>query len=172
MVYQFFTELIVSRIRGIFKCKPLEKVLGGNHSPEQFPPSKNHLTISPSLKGSPHSAQNLGGLNGSAGSQPHLSHRYRGAPAGLGLPHSAQNLPLFTAPQEQVQPAASAGLGLPHSAQNFPVLEAPQEQVHEPAGAGLDLPQLAQKLPVLVLPQEQVHEPAAGAEAPPILKRF
>ena len=35
-----------------------------------------------------------------------------GVPAGLGLPHSEQNLPLFTAPQEQVQPAAAAGLGL------------------------------------------------------------
>ena len=35
------------------------------------------------------------------------------------MPHSEQNLPLFTAPQEQVQPAAAAGLGLPHSGQNL-----------------------------------------------------
>ena len=89
--------------------------------------------MSPVSKGSPHSGQNLGGCLGSSGSQPHLSHLYCGAAAGLGLPHSAQNLPLFTAPQEQVQPSA-AGLGsgffAPHSGQNLPVAVVPQAQTH------------------------------------------
>ena len=54
------------------------------------------------------------------------------------MPHSAQNLPLFTAPQVQVQPsAAAAGLGLPHSGQNFPVAGATQAHCQlSPAGFG------------------------------------
>ena len=67
-------------------------------------------------------------------SQPHLSQRYCRAPAGLGLPHSAQNLPLFTVPQEQVQPSVSTGLGLPHSGQNLPLTVAPQEHFHALVG--------------------------------------
>ena len=56
----------------------------------------------------------------------------------MGLPHSAQNLPLFTAPQVQVQPSAAvAGLDLPHSGQNFPVAVAPQAHCQlSPAGFG------------------------------------
>ena len=69
------------------------------------------------------------------------------------MPHSAQNLPLFTAPQVQVQPsAAAAGLGLPHYGQNFPVAVAPQAHCQlSPAGfgSGFLLPQLGQKLPVM-----------------------
>lgn len=57
-------------------------------------------TVSPSLNGSPHSGQNFGGLVGSSGSQPHLSHLNFFTAAGRGLPHSAQNLPLFTALQQ------------------------------------------------------------------------
>ena len=53
--------------------------------------------MSPSSKTSPHSGQNFGGLDGSAGSHPHLSHLYRGTTAGLGFPHSMQNLPGFSA---------------------------------------------------------------------------
>ena len=103
------------------------------------------------------------------GSQPHLSHLYWGTPAGFFAPHSAQNLPLFTAPQEQVQPSA-AGLGLPHSGQNFPVAVAPQAHCQLSAaglGSGFLLPQLGQKLPVMPLcPQEQVQPlGAAGAGA-------
>jgi len=94
-----------------------------------------YFTISESLKGSPHSAQNFGGLNGSAGSQPHLSQRYNGAPAGFCFPHSAQNLPLFTAPHEQLQPS-SEGFGVPHSAQNLPVFSAPHLHFQLPVGAG------------------------------------
>ena len=126
-----------------------------------------HPWMSPSSKGSPHSGQNLGGWAGSSGSQPHLSHLYCGTPAGLGLPHSAQNFPLFTAPQEQVQPFVSAGLGFPHSGQNFPVAVAPQEQVQlSPAGlgTGLGAPHPAQNLPVFpVCPQEHAHPSMAGA---------
>ena len=36
---------------------------------------EDYLTISPSLKGSPHSGQNFGGFLGSSGVQPHLSQR-------------------------------------------------------------------------------------------------
>ena len=97
--------------------------------------------LSLSSKISPHSGQNLGGWCGSGGSQPHLSHLNSGAPSGFLLPHSAQNLPLFTAPQLQVQPS-SAGLS-----------------------SGFLLPQLAQNLPVLVVPQLQVQASAAGAAA-------
>ena len=74
-----------------------------------------------SSKTSPHSGQNFGGCVGSAGSQPHLSHRYNGAPAGFGFPHSIQNLPLFLAPQLQVHEPGSSGFGLPQLTQNFPV---------------------------------------------------
>ena len=104
-------------------------------------------------KGSPHSGQNFGGFFGSAGSQPHLSHLYNGASAGFFCPHSLQNLPLFFAPQEQVQKLdCSAGLGLPHSLQNFPVLPAaPQLQV-QPA-LGFLLPHSVQNLPSLTAPQ-------------------
>ncbi len=81
--------------------------------------------MSPSSNLSPHSGQNFGGVVPFSGSQPHLSHLYTGTPAGFFAPHSGQNLPLFTAPQLQVQPS-SAGFGLPHSAQNLPVFVAPQ----------------------------------------------
>lgn len=65
----------------------------------------------------------------SFGSQPHLSQRYCGTPAGFFAPHSVQNLPLFTVPQEQLHPSAGIGLGAPHSVQNFPVFPvAPQLQ--------------------------------------------
>ena len=74
-----------------------------------------------------------------------------------------QNLPLFTAPQEQVQPPEAAGLGLPHSRQNLPVFTVPQEQVQLSAGAGLGLPHSRQNLPVLpAAPQEQVQPLCAG----------
>ena len=83
---------------------------------------------SSSLKGSPHSGQNFGGLVGSSGTQPHLSHLYLRTAAGLAFPHSTQNFPLLTAPQEQVQlPLGAAGFGFPHSGQNFPVAVVPQE---------------------------------------------
>ena len=98
--------------------------------------------MSPSSKGSPHSGQNLGGLVGSAGSQPHLSHLYWGTPAGFFVPHSAQNLPLLDAPQVgQVQAPSADALGgsgflAPHSGQNLPVATLPQAQVQlSPAGA-------------------------------------
>ena len=74
---------------------------------------------------------------GSAGSQPHLSHLYWGTPAGFFAPQLGQNFPLFTLPQEQVQP--SAGLGAPHSTQNFPVFPfTPQEQVQPADAAGAE----------------------------------
>ena len=92
---------------------------------------------------------------------------YLGVPAGLGLPHSEQNLPLFTAPQLQVQPSAAAGRGLPHSGQNLPVTVAPQLQVQLSAagfGSGFLLPHSGQNLPVTVAPQ--LHcQPSAGAGA-------
>ena len=92
--------------------------------------------MSPSSKGSPHSGQNLGGLVGSAGSQPHLSHLYCGMPAGFFAPHSAQNLPLFTAPQLHTQPSGlGSGFFAPHSGQNLPVATAPQAHFQLPAGA-------------------------------------
>ena len=51
-------------------------------------------------------------------------------PAGFGAPHSVQNLPLFTVPQEQVQPSAAAsGFFEPHWVQKLPVFTAPQVQV-------------------------------------------
>ena len=65
--------------------------------------------VSFSLNGSPQFGQNFGGLVGSSGSQPHLSQRYRGFIAGFGEPQLVQNLPVFTAPQEQVQLAFAAG---------------------------------------------------------------
>lgn len=100
-------------------------------------------TRSPSSKGSPHSGQNLGGWAMSLGSQPHLSQRYWGTPAGFFAPHSVQNLPLFIVPQEQFQPSAWTGLGAPHSAQNFPLLPAqPQLQIQPSAdGAWLTAPE-------------------------------
>ena len=62
-------------------------------------------------------------------------------------------MPLFTAPQEHVQPSsAGVGLGLPHSGQNLPVTVAPQAHCQlSPAGlgSGFLLPQLGQKLPVM-----------------------
>ena len=91
--------------------------------------------MSPLSKGSPHSGQNRGALVGSAGCQPHLSHLYWGTPAGFLPPQFAQNLPVFFAPQEQVQPPSSAGLGLPHSGQNLPVAVAPQAHF-QPSAAG------------------------------------
>lgn len=127
--------------------------------------------LSLSSKISPHSGQNLGGWCGSGGSQPHLSHLNSGAPSGFLLPHSAQNLPLFTAPQLQVQPSSaglSSGFLLPQLAQNLPVLVVPQLQVQLPSagfGSGFLPPQLAQNLPVLVVPQLQVQASAAGAAA-------
>ena len=125
--------------------------------------------MSPSLKGSPHRGQNLGGLWGSSGSHPHLSHLYRGAPAGLREPQFGQNCPWFTLPQLQVQPSGAAGCGLPQLVQNLPVLPlAPHAQSQPPAagwGAGFGLPQPLQKLPVLpVCPQLQA-QPAAAAGA-------
>ena len=143
-----------------------EETCGAEDSESSAP---DHPCMSPSSKGSPHSGQNLGGCAGSAGSQPHLSHLYWGTPAGFFAPHSAQNFPLFTAPQEQVQPSA-AGLGLPHSGQNFPVTVAPHSHRQLSAaglGSGFLLPQLGQKLPVTPLcPQEQVQPlGAAGADA-------
>ena len=89
--------------------------------------------MSPLSKGSPHSGQNLGGLVGSAGSQPHLSHLYWGTPAGFLAPHSVQNLPLFTVPQAHFQP--SSGFLAPHYGQNLPVATAPQAHFQLPAGA-------------------------------------
>lgn len=91
------------------------------------------MSSSPNL--SPHSGQNLGGFLGSSGIQPHLSHRYWGAPAGFRAPHSEQNFPWFTAPQEQVQPAAGSGFLAPHSGQNLPVTVAPQLHLQPSAGA-------------------------------------
>ena len=61
--------------------------------------------ISSLSKRSPHSGQNLGGVAPFWGSQPHLSHLYWGTPAGFFAPQLGQNLPLFTLPQEQVQPS-------------------------------------------------------------------
>ena len=76
--------------------------------------------ISPSSNGSPHSGQNFGGCAGSSGSQPHLSHRYWGTPAGLGLPHSEQNFPLLIAPQLHTQPASTGtGRGWPQRRTEF-----------------------------------------------------
>ena len=89
--------------------------------------------VSFSLNGSPQFGQNFGGLVGSSGSQPHLSQRYRGFIAGLGEPQLVQNLPVFTAPQEQVQLAFAAGAGgffAPHSGQKLPETIAPQEHFH------------------------------------------
>ena len=108
---------------------------------------------------SPHSGQNFGGCAGSAGSQPHLSHLYCGTPAGFFAPQFWQNLPLFTAPQEQVQPSASAGLGEPHSGQNFPVAVAPHLQVQLFAGfgSGFFAPHSGQNLPQTTAPQEHFH---------------
>jgi len=45
----------------------------------------------------------------------------------LGFPQFVQNLPVFSVPQEQIQPA---GLAFPHSGQNFPEASVPQEQIH------------------------------------------
>ena len=122
--------------------------------------------ISPLSKGSPHSGQNLGALVGSAGCQPHLSQRYWGMPAGFLAPQFWQNLPVFLAPQTQVQPLSSTGRGLPHSGQNLPVAVAPHLQVQAPAaglGSGFLLPHSGQNLPVAVAPQLHVQPSAAGA---------
>ncbi len=53
---------------------------------------------------------------------------------GRGFPHSEQNLPVFCAPQAQVQ--GPSGLGCPQFEQNLPVFCVPQAQVHPPAEAG------------------------------------
>ena len=89
--------------------------------------------MSSSPKGSPHSGQNFGGLVGSAGSHPHLSHLYCGAPAGFLVPQLEQNFPLFCVPHEHVQDPPAAGFGFPHSGQNFPVAFAPHEHFQESA---------------------------------------
>ena len=101
-----------------------------------------------------------------SGSQPHLSHLYCGIPAGFFAPHSGQNLPLFTAPQAQVQPS-SAGFGAPHSGQNLPVAVAPHLQVQPPAGfgSGFFAPHSGQNLPVAVAPHTHFQPSAAGAGA-------
>ena len=116
--------------------------------------------MSLSSKRSPHSGQNFGGLVGSAGTQPHLSQRKF---IGFLAPHSGQNLPLFTAPQEQVQ-LSSAGFFAPHSGQNLPVAVAPQAHFQAPccSGSGFFAPQFGQNLPVAVLPQEQ-RQPSPAA---------
>ena len=136
-------------------------------APFLFRSHPNDHTMSPSSKGSPHSGQNLGGLTPFSGSQPHLSHLYWGTPAGFFAPHSGQNLPLFTAPQAQVQPAGSSGFLVPHSGQNLPVTDAPQPGHVQPAAAGLGsgffAPHSGQNLPVAVAPQAQVQLLAAGA---------
>ena len=94
-------------------------------------------TTSSVPKGSPHSGQNLGGVLGSAGTQPHLLQRYWGAALGFLAPHSEQNLPWFTVPQLQVQPAGASGRLAPHSVQNLPVAVAPQLHFQlSAAGAG------------------------------------
>ena len=82
---------------------------------------------------SPQFGQNFGGLAGSSGSHPHLSHLYFGNPAGFFAPQFAQKLPLLLAPQEQIQPS------------------------------GFALPQFGQKLPLTSVPQSHFHPPAAGA---------
>ena len=89
------------------------------------------------------------------GSQPHLSQRYWGTPAGFFAPHSEQNFPLFTAPQAQTQPSAS-GFLVPHSGQNLPVASAPHLghfQLPAAFGSGLLAPHSGQNLPVAVAPQ-------------------
>ena len=86
--------------------------------------------------GSPHSGQNFGGLVGSFGSQPHLSHLYFIVP-GFFAPHSEQNLPVLTAPQEQVH-LPSSGFFAPHSGQNLPLAEAPHfGHFHVPAAGAV-----------------------------------
>ena len=116
-----------------------------------------YFWISPSLNGSPHSGQNFGGCLGSSGSQPHLSHLYRGSASGFFAPHSGQNLPLLTAPQEHTQPfcaGAASGFFAPHSGQNLPVTTFPQAHCQLSAagfGSGFLLPQFGQKFPVIPL---------------------
>ena len=125
----------------------------------------HYCTISASSKGSPHSGQNFGGLRGSSGCQPHLSHAYCGAPVGFLAPHSAQNFPLFTAPHAHVQPSFEAsGFLAPHSGQNFPVADAPHAgHFHPVAGSGFLAPHSGQNLPVAAAPHAHVHPAAAGA---------
>lgn len=110
---------------------------------------------------SPHSGQNFGGCAGSAGSQPHLSQRYRGALAGFFAPQFEQNLPLLTFPQVQVQPScAGSGFFAPHSGQNLPVAVAPQLHFQlSPAGlgSGFFAPHSGQNLPQTTAPQEHFH---------------
>ena len=76
------------------------------HSPQNFAPASFLC---------PHSVQN----------QEDSSGRF--------APHSEQNLPVFFAPQEQVQPPTASGFLAPHSEQNLPVFCAPQAQVQPPA---------------------------------------
>lgn len=115
---------------------------------------------------SPHSGQNFGGCAGSAGSQPHLSQRYRGALAGFFAPQFEQNLPLLTFPQVQVQPScAGSGFFAPHSGQNLPVATAPQLHFQlSPAGlgSGFFAPHSGQNLPVAVAPQLHFQPFCAG----------
>lgn len=115
---------------------------------------------------SPHSGQNFGGCAGSAGSQPHLSQRYRGALAGFFAPQFEQNLPLLTFPQVQVQPSCEgSGFFAPHSGQNLPVAVAPQLHFQlSPAGlgSGFFAPHSGQNLPVAVAPQLHFQPFCAG----------
>ena len=124
--------------------------------------SLNHF-LSSSLNISPHSGQNLGGFEGSDGSQPHLSHLYFGESSGLGEPHSEQNFPLFTFPHEHFQPiSVPDGIGAPHSEQNFPIFTLPHLHVQDTVAEGFALPQFLQNLPVFSVPHEHFH---ASAEA-------
>ena len=101
------------------------------------------------------------------GSQPHLSQRYWGTPAGFFAPHSEQNFPLFTAPQAQTQPSDTCtGFLAPHSGQNFPVAAVPQEghtQLSAFLGSGFFAPHSGQNLPVTILPQAHLQASAVGA---------
>ena len=122
--------------------------------------------MSPSSKGSPHSGQNLGGLLPLGGSQPQLSQRYWGTPAGFFAPHSGQNLPVFTAPQTQTQPSSS-GFFVPHTGQNYPLACAPHLghfQLPAAFGSGFFAPHSGQNFPVAVAPQAHFQPLAAGAD--------
>ena len=130
-----------------------------------------------SSKRSPHSGQNFGGFVGSGGTQPHLSHLYLGAAAGLGFPQFEQNLVVFVEPHSQVHETGSTFAGAdppffaPQFEQKLVVLEAPQlEHTHVSGGAGFFVPQPEQKLFVMgfaALQDGHVHvavlAPPAGA---------
>ena len=72
---------------------------------------------------------------GSSGSQPHLSQRYCGTPAGLGLPHCGQKRPLLWLPHTQIQ-TFSSGFFAPHSVQNLPVFSAAPQLQAQPVRVG------------------------------------